>query len=87
MAVRKGLQLATHLWTVKARVRIWSGRLDITDHLLFRKSSRWHVRVIVFVGCRLLEPLLDLRKSKLGADHPDTLQSMNNLAVCLSEEG
>jgi hypothetical protein len=36
---------------------------------------------------RLEEPLLQLTKSKLGADHPDTLQSMNNLAIRYAEAG
>ena len=31
----------------------------------------------------LLKETLELRKSKLGPDHPDTLQSMNNLGFCL----
>jgi hypothetical protein len=30
---------------------------------------------------KLSEEVLQLRKSKLGADHPDTLTSMNNMAV------
>jgi tetratricopeptide (TPR) repeat protein len=36
---------------------------------------------------QLEEPLLQLRKSKLGPDHPDTLQSMNNLAIRYAEAG
>jgi tetratricopeptide (TPR) repeat protein len=36
---------------------------------------------------RLEEPLLRLRKSKLGPDHPDTIQSMHNLAVFYAEAG
>ena len=33
----------------------------------------------------LYEEMLTGRKAKLGPDHPDTLASMNNLAICLRE--
>ncbi|KAK5202370.1 hypothetical protein LTR96_011488 [Exophiala xenobiotica] len=35
----------------------------------------------------LIEAVLALQKSKLGADHPDTLRSMGNLAIRYSEAG
>jgi len=35
----------------------------------------------------LLEETLALRKAKLGPDHPDTLQSMHNLAIGLRDQG
>jgi hypothetical protein len=35
----------------------------------------------------LSERVLQLRKSKLGEDHPDTLTSMGNLAIDYSEAG
>ena len=35
----------------------------------------------------LFEEMLKLRKAKLGPEHPDTLQSMNNLAVAYREAG
>jgi tetratricopeptide (TPR) repeat protein len=36
---------------------------------------------------KLREETLQLRKAKLGPDHPDTLMSMSNLAVSYSELG
>ena len=35
----------------------------------------------------LLEETLRLMTAKLGADHPDTLESMNNLAQCYEAVG
>ncbi|KAK5214857.1 hypothetical protein LTR72_012037, partial [Exophiala xenobiotica] len=35
----------------------------------------------------LTEEVVELRKSKLGADHPDALRSMHNLAYRYSEAG
>jgi Tetratricopeptide repeat len=36
---------------------------------------------------QLTEEVVELHKSKLGADHPDTLTSMHNLAIRYSEAG
>lgn len=36
---------------------------------------------------RFLEQALELRRSELGAEHPDTLASMNNLALTLHAQG
>ena len=36
---------------------------------------------------RLLEQALELDRSELGAEHPDTLGSMNNLAATLQAQG
>lgn len=39
-------------------------------------------------GARTLyEQVLDARRRALGAEHPDTLQSMNNLAIILRALG
>jgi Tetratricopeptide repeat len=36
---------------------------------------------------RLQEPLLEMQKRVLGEEHPDTLLTMNNLALTLMAQG
>ena len=57
-------------------------------------SIYWNALILILSGngltskaIELEEPLSKLRKIKLGADHPDTLSSMNNLAIGYSEAG
>ncbi|MCL2595426.1 MAG: tetratricopeptide repeat protein, partial [Promicromonosporaceae bacterium] len=50
-------------------VRHWLASF-LDDH------ARWEAAI------QLLEPVLEARKRVLGKDHPDTLDSANNLAIC-----
>ncbi|KAF2177993.1 hypothetical protein K469DRAFT_601143 [Zopfia rhizophila CBS 207.26] len=47
----------------------------------YRKQGRWDAAEELEVQ------VMETRKMKLGADHPDTLSSMNNLAFTWKEKG
>ncbi|KAH8675241.1 hypothetical protein BX600DRAFT_431834 [Xylariales sp. PMI_506] len=68
--------------------RDWGNRLSATpsaiwdDVTVFSKSRFW-----VSTAAASEEVLLETRKTKLGVDHPDTLTSMDNLALTYRKQG
>jgi tetratricopeptide (TPR) repeat protein len=66
-----------------------SGRVEpVTTVRLLTETARYLLRrAELQQATRLLERALAIREGRLGPDHPDTAQSLNNLAVVLLAQG
>ncbi|KAK3937548.1 hypothetical protein QBC46DRAFT_460804 [Diplogelasinospora grovesii] len=62
---------------------MWNGGRDVENYESFIRETlgRWEEAEELFVQ------VMETRKTKLGADHPDTLTSINNLASTLWNQG
>jgi tetratricopeptide (TPR) repeat protein len=76
-------QLLPHVLSVTDPHRTLTGVGEDVAWLLHRAATYLYARGEPATARPLLERSLDLRRSRLGNDHPDTLESANTLATCL----
>ncbi len=77
------LQLLPHVLVATDPHRSLTGAEEDVTWLLHRAATYLHTRGEPATARPLYERALDLGRSRLGADHPDTLKSAHNLALGL----